>query len=266
MGHLVFDGDHIRAEMTLANGDTCSDKLAVVFDFYSPGRRGFGHLGPLRTALARGYDCLTVMPAANDWYVNDETASFEGVLWGLTHGLRDVRGFGMSMGGFGALRFARAMRASYVSVLSPQVSMAPDVAAFETRYTVDGDGFDPALGDLRRHKVEDLRGAIYVDPFDRADMAHARLLSAIAPNLSLCRLAGGGHPAHKGLRQAGHKRAINDMAFTDVPDPGAIARLHNRAKAGTQIYWKGLRARAEGERAALAAYASAQLAAARQAA
>jgi S-formylglutathione hydrolase FrmB len=57
---------------------------------------------------------------------------------------------GFSMGGYGAFRFARATNATYVTAISPQFSIHPDVVPFDKRYGADAAGFERDLSDLTR--------------------------------------------------------------------------------------------------------------------
>ena len=92
---------------------------------------------------------------------------------------RRVITYGHGQGGYGALKFAAALRASTALAFSPQWSINPaDVGAFDTRYTRY---FDKALGNGRRIEQEEVCNCalVFFDKMEKSDARNAVKLAAL---------------------------------------------------------------------------------------
>jgi hypothetical protein len=184
--------------------------------------------------------------------VNGETAALEAALEGVAAGFARVQALGFSMGGYGALRFAKALGMRQAVVVSPQASPA---ATWDARYRAEVPGWDEALGDLRPRAVAALRGLLVVDPFVPEDLLHARAVLGLFPGLRVARLGHGGHPAIRTLRGAGGMRAVQEEAGRLGARAGPILHAHRAARRGSKGWWLRLAAHAEARRPDLAALA-----------
>lgn len=242
----VFDGRRLRA--TLFPGR--SRRLVVTFDHRLPGRAGFAP-DTHSTSFARGgFAQLCIRAAANDWFVNDETEALEAALGPVAAAYERVQALGYSMGGFGALRLARALRLRQAVLVSPQSTPLGD-----GRYAAEARGWDGALGALAGREAPGLGGLLVLDPFEPLDLGHARAIQALFPRLGLVRLAFGGHPAIRALRAAGAARVVQAEAGAPRARALPIQRAHRAARRLSRGYWERLAARAEARRPALAAEA-----------
>ena len=195
----VFDGAHLRADLFKGG----NRRLFVSFRQRIGAPGAFDPPRPVLAYTARGYAHLHIQSRLNDWFINPETGALEALLREMAPRYRRIVSMGFSMGGYGALRFSGALNMAQIIAIAPQVSIAPDLAPFDPRYTVEAEGFDTALGDLGQHGNKGLRGAILCDPFNRMDLRHAGMIRQRFPGLRICRLAGGGHPPTRVLRQGG---------------------------------------------------------------
>jgi len=252
----LFDGRHLRASLI----DPGADRLIVTFDFRRTARDGFSAAAHSTGFARQGMGQLMVQTAANDWFINPDTTALEQALAGLAGRFGRVQLLGYSMGGFGALRFARVLRADTAVIVSPQVSIAPQVVPFDRRYRAEGARFDPVLGDLRQHAWPGLRGLILADPFVAADRRHVTMIQSLFPGLALARLNFGGHPAIRVLRGGRAAWWVQRAAASADPAPGPILTAHRAARAGSAGYWQRLARQAAGRRPALAAHALARAA------
>ena len=242
-GVIVFDGKLLRA--TLFNGGdnapsermyvTLRQRLGTPGDFSAPQMA--------KSFVKKGYCHLHLQSRWNDWYINDETGALEAALTALTIPCHEVIAMGFSMGGYGALRFARALRLQRLIAVSPQYSISPAHVPFDRRFRRSAVGFDPDLGDLRL-RGSDVQGVILADMFHRRDLMNAELIMAAFPNLSLARLPGGGHPATQVLREAGYFGQLQKQLLQGRVDPGAIAGIHRESRRHSQVYWRNLEAMA----------------------
>ena len=124
-----------RIDTFLADNST---KLVVTFEPMGriksdgPNREGWG----LAFLQEQGYSVMAVMFKECDWYRKPDLAAFFAQMYkrGFFHGFDEVATYGGSMGGYGALAYAGAVKASTVLALNPQVTLSPLWAPWETRF------------------------------------------------------------------------------------------------------------------------------------
>ena len=244
----VFDGDRLRAVLHQGR----SDRLIVTFDYRRDGRDGFSPDDHSTGFARQGFSQLSIKARTNDWFVNEETPLLEAALARVAVGHARVQALGFSMGGYGALRLARALNLAQAVVVSPQLS---PLAPWDARYREEVGSWDPALGDLAAQAVPRLRGLLAFDPFVPEDLSHARAILRLFPALRPVRLAFGGHPAIRTLRGAGGMRVVQEEAGRQGARAEAIRDAHRAARAGSRGWWLRLAARAEARHPLLAALA-----------
>lgn len=234
----IFDGDRLRA--SLRRHDDGAGPLIVTFDFRKQGKSDFGPPSASKQFESAGFSQLSIKSRANDWFINDETPALEESLATVATEFGAVHMLGWSMGGYGAFRFARAMEASRVVAISPQVSLDSGVAPYEWRYKTEAAGFDPDLGAIPSPGGTGPSGLILADPFIPADMAHARALVAMFPQVRIVRLAGGGHPASRLLRENGKAWLIQRAAREARSGARPLLQSHKSARRQSPGYWSRL--------------------------
>ena len=248
----IFDGAHLRADLVRGG----HDRLMVTFDYRRLDRSGFGPSEPSRRFADEGFDQLLIATRDNDWFINAETRALEGACAALRGDYAAARALGFSMGGFGAFRLARALGLDHVVAVSPQVSIAPDVVPFETRYRREARAFDPALGDMTALYDPALSGDILIDPFNLNDLTHARMLQVLFPRVRLIRLPGGGHPCTRILRAARRSGLVQGLAMDPATGAAPLRQAHRGARAGHASYWQALARTARPLHPAIAAQAA----------
>ena len=254
---VIFDGAHLRA--ILHPGAT--KQLMVTFDYRQNGKNDFTATRHSTHFARMQFAQLSIKTRANDWFINPDTAALESALTRIGPQYRRVHLLGYSMGGYGALRFARALGAVSAVLISPQVSILPDLVPFDARYRTEGRGIDPVLGDLTERAHPTLAGLILLDPFARADLQHAHMIQHLYPALAVVRLPFGGHPASLVLRDAGKTWTINRAAVLAQAKSRAITQSHREGRRSSAGYWLRMALYCENRRPALAAHARAQYAA-----
>ncbi len=246
----LFDGAHLRAHLWPGR----SGVLVATFDFRSR-RDSFAEPSASLQIARAGHAQLAIGSRCNDWFINPDTEALEPVLARVAAAHHTVRALGWSMGGYGAFRFAAALRAQTVVAVSPQVSIAPALVPWDRRYRDEAEGFDDALGDLAPRALPGLAGLILVDPFLRHDIRHAAMLQALFPGVAIARLGFGGHPATRVLRETGRAGAVQRAGFIDPPHRATVLAAHRAGRRASSGYWTRLAARAGARRPALAAQA-----------
>lgn len=156
-----------------------------------------------------------MMSRRNDWFRH-------GDLWEFFDRLQDegffacfdeVCFYGSSMGGYGALTYARAAPGCRVVALMPQTHLDQDIVPFETRYrTAYGSG------DWRGAYLDGAEGArtasqvcVLYDPYHALDAAHvARLDHA---NFTALQMPWSGHQAARVLHKMGLLQSVVTQGF-----------------------------------------------------
>lgn len=250
MTDTIFADANLRA--TLFKPDAA--KLIVTFDNRKPNKTEFEPRDPARHFLKAGFAQLHIATRANDWFINASTREMERALSELKNRYAPARAIGFSMGGYGALRFSGALGLEEVVLISPQVSIAPDIVPFETRYKRESRGFDADIGALDSANP-DLGGLICYDPFHRLDTAHAALITTLFPKMRRVPMAFGQHPATNILRE---RKAIGRVQRQVIRglDPRQLKADHRAACMETALYWDRLAAQAKDTHPAWAACAT----------
>lgn len=240
-GDRVFNGADLRA--TLFN--PAGDKLIVTFRHRTSQDGAFSTPKPVRRFVDRKYAHLHLQSRLNDWYINAETEAFERRLQEISKPFGRVVATGFSMGGYAVMRFSRALGVKHAILISPQFSIAPSVVPFDKRYRDNAAGFDPVLGDVASRARRRMTGVILVDPFRKLDMRNTKLIGRAFPRLSVCRLAGGGHPATGVLAETTGFGPVQAKLLSGRIDPSEILALHRAKRHGSAAYWMHLAKAAE---------------------
>jgi len=162
-----------------------------------------------------------------------------------TQGYDKITARGFSMGGYGALLLSRALRLNRVLLVSPQVSVFPDHAPWETRYLVEAAQLDPAWDDLARKPRRGLHGVVLYDPMDAVDRQHAAAIGKLFPRLSMVPLAFGGHPATRVLLEGWKFSKLQQELLRPRLRPGFLLRGHKIARRNSPSYRAALQNRCE---------------------
>ncbi len=244
----IFDGDRLRAVLFPGR----SRRLVVTFDYRRDWRDGFSPDDHSTSFARQGFSQLSIKTRANDWFINEETPALEVALAEVARGFQRVQALGFSMGGYGALRFARTLGLAQAVVASPQAS---PLAEWEGRYRTEVGDWDRALGDLAPVALPRLRGLLVFDPFVPEDLLHARAIRTLFPSLRPVRLSFGGHPAIRTLRGSGGMRIVQEEAGRQGARAAPILRAHKSARAGSKGWWLRLADHAQEHHPALASLA-----------
>lgn len=233
----LFDGARLRASLFADGGER---GLFVTFRHRVKVDGALEPARPLARARAAGMAHLHIQTRLNDWYVNPETKALAAVLAPLARGFTRRQAMGFSMGGYGALRLAGALRLDEVVLVSPQVSIDPAIVPFDPRYRGSAAGFDPVDGDLRRHPAPGLRGLVLFDPARALDRRNAEMIVALHPGLDPCRLGFGGHPATRVLGEGLGIGALQARLIAGGLSRAEVVGLHRRARGTSGFYRRKL--------------------------
>ena len=230
----VFRSAGLHAVFSDAGGE--GRPLVVTFDSLnhdlSLERAGFGE----DWLRASGFDAVHVLAARNDWYQDADMAGLFAAVRARGAGRPRVVTYGSSMGGYGAVRFAGRLGASTAVAISPQLSVDPARAPFDSRWVQHGRRLrflweEPAPEDAG------LREAwVFYDPHD-LDRRHMEALGALYPVRPLP-VRHGGHPAG-GLLAEGGLLASSVVAMIEgrfTPEGWASAVRRARRRSGQYFF------------------------------
>ncbi|WP_092886128.1 hypothetical protein [Roseicitreum antarcticum] len=252
----VFDGAHLRA-LLCARGHR---RLMVTFDHWVEGKAGWSVAAPSKAFEENGFDQLRIQSLRNDWFINADTPAFERAINQLARRYDRVHALGYSMGGYGAFRFAGALRLNQILAVSPQYSIHPDVVPFEKGYLTEARGFDPVHGAMRADALPALRAQILADGFNPVDLRHAAMIAGVLPGVSVIRLGAGGHPATGVMQEGGRGFTAHRAAMTEGLDASLVRAAHRACRRASPGYWRRLARMAERSgRMGLMAYARGQM-------
>ena len=177
---------------------------AIVASFDEAGKRGTtGAMGfGERFLLKRGYGVCAFRCTTSSWYHWVD----EGVLrrargWMETAGAERRIGYGSSMGGYGAIRFAKALELDRVVAFAPQASL---VASFERRWRAELRRAGAHYPVVPSDRSEGTAYEAYFDPTHGPDARQVELLrAALGDALRPIPLRYAGHRIADALLQAG---------------------------------------------------------------
>ncbi|MFD1330906.1 hypothetical protein ACFQ4O_02740 [Methylopila musalis] len=195
-----------------------SADVAVTFTPFSDRSHRAG--GYAEAFLAgRGLSAVHVISQRNHWWQTPEMEpALEAIrALGLRARHRHVTTYGSSMGGHGALLFARRVEATQVLALSPQFAVNGRGALWRPRW--------PTLDELYRYEDEaahDARITVAYDPYDGFDRRHAEAIGAVTPFEAL-RVPFSLHPVGPALVEMG---LLSGFALAYLTGGGDVAALN----------------------------------------
>jgi hypothetical protein len=232
----IYRSDNLRVRAT--PGQDIS-RWFITFDHVGDNpsleRAGFGEA----FLHGRGISLISVVGRGNHWY---QYPDMSGALDVIRRELQtaSVRiTYGVSMGGYAAVRFAEAVNATACLAISPQYSNDPRKVPFERRWMREARAI---------HWLPDLDGPIHcrIRPIliydSREDDARHAFLIAQDTRVSAIAIPYGGHPTSTYLSSAGLLTGLIDDLHTSRLDTGRLQQRVLEARKSTPI-WIGELAR-----------------------
>ena len=227
-GTELFRSDDLLVRFVRAGdapGAVCFVTFGSYTNDYTLDRQGFAE----DFLRGEGIDAVHVLNRDNRWY---QYAEMDGALAAaaeVARGYARVFTYGSSMGGYAALRFARAVTAQTAIAISPQYSLDPRVVPFEERWQADL----AAITFRERAPEPAATQVIFHDPRMRLDDAHARLFAALPAETLGVAVPYAGHPVGPMLVETGvlkdAVRAIVAGRFDPVRVQRAVRERRRRS-------------------------------------
>ena len=178
-----------------------SDTCVVTFDSFTDvltlDRNGFAE----DFLRSHQINAIHVISRTNEWYQYAETAAALACVRNATAAYRRVVTYGISMGGYAAIRLAGLAGAQCALALAPQFSILRDTAAFEYRWATAAGQINPVWENTL--PLPALADAYVVfDPLS-IDSIHADLYAATGFRFTAIQLRGAGHQTAGFLLEVG---------------------------------------------------------------
>jgi tetratricopeptide (TPR) repeat protein len=223
-------------------------RQVVTFDSYHEphglGRPGFGEA----FFQSEGVTAIHVMTHGNDWFQYPEIPEILSLIQEACAGAERLLSYGSSMGGYAALRFAGAIGAHAALALSPQFSLDPRKAPFETRWAADRRRIS-FLAHIDGTITAVPRMILAYDSALEADRRHAELWAA-ATQIDLLPLPYAGHPVGAFLNDTRLLRPLVLTALDDSFEPGRFRRAAHQRRNRSAHWLANLAERQPAVRAA----------------
>lgn len=231
----IFRSDNLVVRMRAPHGST---RLIVSF---APWRTtpDLEHIGFGADFLAgHRLDAIHVTCVGNDWYQYPEMAEAYAAIRAAGANHQSLITYGVSMGGYQAIKAAEPLGARRALAISPQISVDPRKVPFETRW--------PEANDLTFIDDDIVKGsARYVlvyDPRSPFDAAHARLLIRALGrrNLLLAPMPFAGHAVLRTWKEAGIVSKATLTLLKSKGDTGGVRGLFRQMRRASPHYMGGL--------------------------
>ena len=245
-GTELFRSDDLLVRVVRAGAErstACFVTFGSYTNDYTLDRQGFAE----DFLRGEGIDAVHVLNRDNRWYQYAEMDAALAAAAEVTRGYGQVFTYGSSMGGYAALRFARAVGADTAIAISPQYSLDPKVVPFEGRWQADL----AAITFRERAPRPAARQIVFHDPRMRLDDAHARLIAALPTETVAVAVPYAGHPVGPMLVETGVLKTAIRTIVAGRFDPGRVQRAVRERRRRSAHHFFMLARRAQGRGAAL---------------
>lgn len=120
---LLYVDEKSSIKVFFANPKVKSKECFVIFSLLG-GRALCSKIGGTDPLLREGYDVICVQSNCDDWHQNVSSTGIDKLKDFLDKTYRSAKGYGTSMGGFGAICYAERLSLKSVLALSPQYTIS----------------------------------------------------------------------------------------------------------------------------------------------
>ena len=144
------------------------------------------------------------------------------------------------MGGYGALRMARAFRFAQVLLVAPQFTPFPQKNPYDQRFFEATADLDPQFDTLDIDPKQGLNGVIVFDPNVPGDRLQTRCICATFPRLKTVAMPFVGHPTLNVISEQEQFGRIQDELLARNISHRRLRKLHKHLRRGSKIYRENL--------------------------
>ncbi len=228
---LIFDGDDISASFI----DRGSDTVVFSFSGYKAHEQKDARYG--YSALEKyGISAVFFVAKKDHWWQTPEMEPAIAAAIDATRGFTKRFTFGQSMGGFGAVMFAKRLGSSYFAT-APQLTVSENTAPLHPVWADCIARQDIVYDDIKG-EASASSGLIIFDPRDRRDACHAALLDDVNGTHNTLACPFSSHYIPKSLLEMGLLSDITEKIFRDeiTVTKARKAIRDNRLRSETYFY------------------------------
>ncbi len=228
---IIFEDDHIRAIYLAGNSDT----LVLSFGDLITRAKGLS-INAEKSLMKYDYAVVGIMPKQKSWFPASSMAALIEHLSPILNQYKNIVGYGGSMGGYAAIKYARTLKMNRVVAMVPQYSIDP-TEVDDKRYT---DFYDPELNANMRIQAQDIvencEYIIVYDPYFEHDKEHYLKIKPLIPQLHTLHLPYTGHDA---IAVLANSALLHD--FIEHPfDPTYFYKQIREVKKNSKFYYRSV--------------------------
>lgn len=179
--------------------------------------------------LKRGRAVISILQKKANWFQNPGFFDAMARIREFVGSTVELICYGGSMGGYGAILGAGALRATRVIAHCPQFSIDRSVTPFERRYPAQAEEIGAFIWNVADHYSASTQYLILYDPTHKVDRRH-RTLFPMTPNWTSIPVSGSSHGTLPTLIEMGLSQQIFDLTVgTMTPVELRLAIRKNRA-------------------------------------
>jgi pimeloyl-ACP methyl ester carboxylesterase len=144
---IIFEDDHIRAIYLAGESDT----LVLSFGDLITRAKGLS-INAEKSLMKYNYAVVGIMPKQKSWFPASSMAALLQHLQPILSQFKNIVGYGGSMGGYAAIKYAKDLNMNRVVAMVPQYSIDPSEVE-DKRYT---DFYDADLNANMRIQAQDI--------------------------------------------------------------------------------------------------------------
>lgn len=228
--HIIFEDEHIRAIFMAGESD------ALIFSFGDLITRAKGlSINAEKSLQKYEFNVIGIMPKDKTWFPQASMHALQDAIAPYVEQFKNCVGYGGSMGGYAAIKYAKMLNLTRVVALVPQYSIDPNDIE-DARYNMF---FQPSLNANMRVQAEDIvqtcEYRIVYDPYCPEDRLHYQhLQQKLAPQLHTLNLPFTGHDAIAVLASS---ELLHDFLMREFDAPYFYAKIR-QVKKNSKFYYR----------------------------
>lgn len=232
---LYYNDEHVVLSSSYHNNNTLVISFSPLIDENrSMGKDdGFG----VKFFESNEISALYVIPKWNHWYQYEYIESAIKILKCYTSRFEKVVLYGVSMGGYGALKYANYLEACSVISISPQAALRGPRSEFDKRFTQFWDKIEYISDDWLYEKVFPLNTAILYDKYHDQDNKHAQIILNHVKHAKSIHLPFSGHEVFAVLNESGILSKFILALVESHADYPSLLDIYRSVRGQSGITW-----------------------------
>lgn len=228
-----------NADVLVTNDYYDSELLVISFsplvdEKHSPDQAsGFGR----SFFQSRKISCIYVIPTWNHWYQYEYIEDAINLISLFCKNFKKVVVYGVSMGGYAALKYANYLYCSDVISISPQAVVTGEVSNFDKRFSNFWEKIEFRSDAWLSERNQPMNTTVIYDKHHNLDNRHAEIISSNIRHAKMLSLTFTGHEVFAVLNEAG---ILSDFIFALIngkSDHADLIRLYRKNRSKSGVTW-----------------------------